>query len=134
LQESRLGGRQLALATWREALRCDPRRADAREHVERLGRLLGRHADLAAAWEEALLASDPSDLELRAELLAKVAALYSGELRDPERARLAYRRLLDLDPANAMLGRPAALALERLYESAGAYVELSQVLARQAEW
>src|SRR5262249_33837395 len=62
LQEERLGARQLALATWREALRIEPADKHIRQNVERLATLLGRQAELATAWEEAFLASDPSDL------------------------------------------------------------------------
>ncbi|HEY7956264.1 MAG TPA: tetratricopeptide repeat protein, partial [Polyangia bacterium] len=134
LQEERLGARQLALATWREALRVDPSEKRCRDHVERLATLLGRLPELAAAWEEAILASDPSDLQLRGELLEKVAELYEYELREVDRARGAWRRLLDLDPTNLHTSRPAAAALARLYEAQESWPELIEVLHRQADW
>ena len=134
LQEEKLGARQLALATWREALRIDPRDERTRTAVERLALLLSRHSDLAAAWDEAYLASDPTDLPLRAELLARSAKLYTRELRDAQKAEAAWRRLFDLDPGNAELGRPAAEALEQLYESQESWPRLVEILRRQVEW
>ncbi|MCA1663897.1 MAG: hypothetical protein LC659_06475, partial [Myxococcales bacterium] len=134
LQEERLGARQLALATWREALRIDPADKKIRTNVERLATLLGRQAELASAWEEAFLASDPSDLALRGELLESAAELYEHELGDIDKARATWKRLLDLDPTNLHTARPAAGALARLYESAEDWRALIDVLHRQAEW
>ena len=134
LQEDRLGARQLALATWREALRLDPGDKKIRTNVERLATLLGRQAELAAAWEEAFLASDPSDLALRGELLESAAELYQHELGDVDKARVTWKRLLELDPTNLHTARPAAAALGRLYESVEDWRALIDVLHRQAEW
>jgi tetratricopeptide (TPR) repeat protein len=134
LQEEKLGARQLALTTWREALRLDPADARVRENVERLAELLGRPGDLAQAWEEALAAADPKNIDLRGELLEKVAELYEHELRDIEKARAAWRRLLELDPGHLATARPAAAALARLYEAAEEWPRLIDVLHRQAEW
>src|SRR5262249_12452389 len=86
LQEEKLGARQLALQSWREALRLDPSDERTRDNVERLAILLERHTELAAAWEEAYLASNPNDLTLRGELLERAAELYEGELRDSQKA------------------------------------------------
>ncbi|HEY2747131.1 MAG TPA: hypothetical protein VGL86_21055, partial [Polyangia bacterium] len=134
LQEERLGARQLALATWREALRIDPADKKIRTNVERLAVLLGRQAELASAWEEAFLASEPSDLALRGELLESAAELYEHELGDVEKARGTWKRLLELDPTNLHTARPAAGALARLYEASESWRELIDVLHRQAEW
>ncbi|MGZ3426999.1 MAG: hypothetical protein ACXVCV_10145, partial [Polyangia bacterium] len=134
LQEERLGARQLALATWREALRIDPAEKKIRTNVERLATLLGRQAELASAWEEAFLASEPSDLALRGELLESAAELYEHELGDIEKARVTWRRLLELDPTNLHTARPAAAALARLYETAEDWRPLIDVLHRQSEW
>ena len=134
VQEEKLGARQLALATWREALRLDPADQNIRGAVERLAVLLGRHGDLAAAWDEAYLASDPNDLPLRAELLTRSARLYEKELRDLQKAAATWRRLFDLDPTNVELGVPAADALARIYESEEAWAKLVEVLRRRVEW
>ncbi|HEX6839861.1 MAG TPA: tetratricopeptide repeat protein, partial [Polyangia bacterium] len=134
LQEEKLGARQLALATWREALRIHPADKKIRVNVERLANLLGRQAELASAWEEAFLASDPADLSLRGELLESAAELYEHELGDVDKARTTWKRLLDLDPTNLHTARPAAAALARLYETAEDWRPLIDVLHRQAEW
>jgi tetratricopeptide (TPR) repeat protein len=134
LQEEKMGARQLALATWREALRLEPHDKRVRDNVERLANILGRLPDLAAAWEEAILASDPADLTLRGELLEKVAELYEYELKETERARAAWKRLLELDPTNLHTSRPAAAALARLHEAAENWPELIEVLHKQSEW
>ncbi|MGZ3405885.1 MAG: tetratricopeptide repeat protein, partial [Polyangia bacterium] len=134
LQEERLGARQLALATWREALRIDPAEKKIRTNVERLATLLGRQAELASAWEEAFLASEPSDLALRGELLESAAELYEHELGDVDKARATWKRLLELDPTNLHTARPAAAALARLYETAEDWRPLIDVLHRQSEW
>lgn len=134
LQEEKLGARQLALQTWREALRLDPADKRVRDNVERLATLLGRLPELAQAWEEAILATDPADLFLRGELLEKVAELYEFELNENERARGAWKRLLELDPSNLHTSRPAAAALARLYEAQENWPELIGILRRQAEW
>jgi tetratricopeptide (TPR) repeat protein len=134
IQEERLGARQLALTTWRESLRLDPREKRTRENVERLATLLGKLPELAAAWEEAILATDPDDLSLRGELLEKVAELYEYELNELDKARAAWKRLLELDPTNLHTSRPAAAALARLYEALENWPELIGVLHRQADW
>ncbi len=134
LQEEKLGARQLALSTWREALRLDPADKKIRTNVERLANLLGRQAELAAAWEEAFLASDPTDLALRGELLESAAELYEHELGDVEKARTTWKRLLELDPTNLHTARPAAAALARLYEASEDWRALVEILHRQAEW
>jgi tetratricopeptide (TPR) repeat protein len=134
VQEEKLGGRQLALATWREALRLDPADKQNREQVERLALLLDRPAELGAALEEGLEAAEESDLVVRAEMLERLAKLYEGPLRDASLAKSTWRRLLELDPENPMLGRPAALALGRMYEAAEAWRELVEVLHRQIAW
>src|SRR5262249_40949263 len=80
------------------------------------------------------LASDPSDLALRGELLESAAELYEHELADVDKARLTWKRLLDLDPTNLHTARPAAAALARLYEADEDWRALIDVLHRQSEW
>jgi tetratricopeptide (TPR) repeat protein len=134
IQEEKLGARQLALGTWREALRIDPTQARTRANVERLATLLGKLPELVQAWEEALAAADSTDLTLRGELLEKIAELYEYELQDAGNARDAWKRLLELDPTNLHTSRPAAAALARLDEAGERWPELIGILHRQAEW
>jgi tetratricopeptide (TPR) repeat protein len=73
-------------------------------------------------------------VSLRGELLEKLAELFEYELRELDRARAAWRRLLDLDPTNPHTSRPAAAALARLYEAQESWPELIDILHKQAEW
>jgi tetratricopeptide (TPR) repeat protein len=134
ITEERLHQPEDALRDFRQALRLDPADVRNREHVERLATELGRFEDLAAAWEEAFLAADEDNLALRGELLRRAAELYDQQLGDPDRARDAWKRLLDLDPTSLDTARPAAVALARLYELGEQWGDLIDVLRRQAEW
>src|SRR5262249_3824256 len=98
ITEDNLNQPEAALDAYREALRLDPADVANRLNVKRIATTLGRFEDLAAAWEEAFLATDEDNLALRGELLRRAAELYDLQLRDAERARDAWKRLLDLDP------------------------------------
>ncbi|HEY3359783.1 MAG TPA: tetratricopeptide repeat protein [Polyangia bacterium] len=137
LQEERLGSRQLAFLTWREALKLDPTADDVRRNFERLGTMLERWPDLCAGWEDALAApagDGAADLPLQAEILSKVAVIAETRLGDVTRATATWKRMLDLDPGRLDTARPAAEALCRLYEQGKAYHALIDILRRQAEW
>jgi tetratricopeptide (TPR) repeat protein len=134
LSEEKLNKPDDALAAYREALRLDPADVQNRQNVERIATALGRFEDLAAAWEEAFRATDEDNLALRGELLCRAAELYDDKLADPERARDAWKRLLDLDPTSLDTAKPAAIALARLYQQSRRWSELIDVLRRQAEW
>jgi len=134
ITEARLGQPVDALGAYREALRLDPGDVSSRENVERIATRLGRFEDLAAAWEEAFRAADEDNLALRGDLLRRAAELYDTKLADANRARDAWKRLLDLDPTSLDTARPATVALARLYEQAGQWRELIEVLRKQAEW
>ena len=135
LQEERLGARQLALATWREALRIDPADKRSATNVERLAILLGRQAELAAAWEEAFLAVGADAIWRCAASCSRARpSCTSTSSATSTRRAPTWKRLLDLDPTNLHTARPAAAALARLYEAAEDWRELIDVLHRQAEW
>ena len=76
-----------ALGAYREALRLDPADSQHRGNVERVATALGRFEDLAAAWEEAFLATDSDNLARRGELLRRAAELDDSQLSDAERAK-----------------------------------------------
>ena len=134
ITEEKLAQPAEALTAYREALRLDPADAQNRHNVERIAEHLGRYEDLAAAWEEAFLATDEDNLALRGELLRRAAELYDTKLHDADRARNAWKRLLDLDPTSLDTARPAAVALARLYQQSEQWSDLIDVLRRQAEW
>ena len=56
------------------------------------------------------------------------------QLKMPSGLRDAWKRLLDLDPTSLDTARPAAIALSRLYEQAGHWRDLIDVLRKQVEW
>ncbi len=134
LVEEKLGSRQQAFAAWREAMRLDPADAGVRIQVERLAVILDRYPELAQSFEEAEGLADPHDLSLRAELLRKAALIYDEQLGELQKARVVWRRLLDLDPTNLETAQPAAAALSRLYEADEAWSDLIEVLRKMAEW
>ena len=135
LQEERLGARQLALATWREALRIDP----GRQEDPRQRRAAGDAARAAGGAGAGVgrgvpRLATPRDLALRGELLERRPSCTSTSSATSSKARAAWKRLLELDPTNLHTARPAAAALARLYETAEDWRELIDVLHRQAEW
>lgn len=123
-----------AFATWVEILDVLPSDERARLALRRLGAAQARWPEVAAAYERALDAVDPTDLLLRAELLAELAEIYDVHFEGNERAISAYRRLLDLDPSNPDTVRVASTALDRLYESEKRWRELIEIVRRQADW
>ena len=132
--EERLGSRQQAFTVWREALLIDPADDNVRAQGERLALNLEKHVDLAEAWLEADKRAPQHDTLLRSELLKKAATLFDEDIDDQAKARMAWRRLLDLDPTNVETAWPAARALERLYQAEENWPALIDMLRRQAGW
>jgi tetratricopeptide (TPR) repeat protein len=85
-----------------------PGDADARERLLYIGRRIGRHE--AAAEVLARTAESADAPQPRAEILSSVARLYEDHLNDPARAEAAYKKVLELDPDEPTLARPAARA------------------------
>jgi tetratricopeptide (TPR) repeat protein len=134
LQEERLADESAAFATWLEALATDAEDRRSRQHLERLARLLDRFGDATVAWETAITRAEVTDLALRAALLAEVARFYDAAMGDLDRATSAYERLIDVDPGNLAVVRPAAEALERLHDEREAWPKLIDILRKQADW
>ncbi len=134
IESARMGENTAAFATWREALALDPADARARAALLALARDLRRWSEVADALEKALAELESGDMVLRLEVAAELARIYDEELGDAARAMTAYERVLAIDPGNPETGRNAVLALARLYEYAGKWLELGWILRRQAEW
>jgi golgin subfamily B member 1 len=134
LQERELGDANAAFDAVREAYLMDPRRFDTRQEVERLGTQLGRFAELAEIWKNALTRDvTRSDRALEIELTTRVARLLDERLGDQEGARSAYADLLELDPPDASLAHEAVEKLCRLHLEAGdeiALVDAKRALLR----
>ena len=109
----------------------DPADVQSRGNVERIATQPGRFEDLAAAWEEAFLATDEDNLALRGELpQARGRALRQPARRSEPGATPGSGCLIRSDPLDtAAGGRPS-----RLYNQAAQWSDLIDVLRRQAEW
>jgi golgin subfamily B member 1 len=138
IQEERLGDVESAFQTWRDAVLTDPEDNRGRIALERLARTLDRWEEAALAWEDAVQNVPPGETATRSTLLGEVAAIYDRCLGDAQSATNAYRRLLDLHAGAALpdleAARPAAAALERLYDEQEAWAPLIEILRKQAEW
>ncbi|GMV41438.1 MAG: hypothetical protein AMXMBFR64_31540 [Myxococcales bacterium] len=109
----------------RHALELDPQSAAVLEALERLYEGAGRHADLVEICERR--AELPLSFDEQRRLYGKLATA-ARALRDTDKAVSAYRRVLDLDGADA----EALRMLELLYESSGDWASLATVLEREA--
>ena len=134
IEETELGGADKAFAAWLEVLGLDPTHERARVELVRLASALDRWDETTAALEAAAAAAPVGDVATRSALLSELAAYYDALLVDAPLAIAAYRRLLDMEGAQLVTMRRAALALARLYEESEAWPELRAVMRKQAEW
>lgn len=115
-----------ALAVLADYVPKRPEDEDARTKLAEVGARLGQQAKVADVLE--LASGAASDVHLRGELLMTVGELRETVLDDKERAAGVYRRVLELDPADAELVLPATKALQRIYEQRGETALLVDVL------
>ncbi|HTM19059.1 MAG TPA: tetratricopeptide repeat protein [Kofleriaceae bacterium] len=128
LAEKKLYDAGRAFTWWGEAVVEDPRSEIAVAETERL-------AAQISGWEETVniyvraLERHNKDKKVARDTLLRLARVYEVELRDALRAVETHLRVLEIDPKD-----PDALAaLDRLYEAAGMYEELVEVLRRRIE-
>ncbi|MGE3633236.1 MAG: hypothetical protein AB7P00_25280, partial [Sandaracinaceae bacterium] len=132
LEEDRLHDPGAALKTMATAVMADPADARSREELARLATMKGAERERAQVLENALeLVGD--EVELKSEILLEIAQLWDGQVGDMEQAEAAYRRLLGVDPDNALVIMEASRALERIHLASGDHAELATDLARQVE-
>ncbi|WAS89918.1 tetratricopeptide repeat protein [Nannocystis punicea] len=117
IEENELGDAEAAFAAVREAYLLDPRRADARTELQRLGVELEKQRELVEVWQQAL--AKLPDNNSKIELLSRIAVVLDAHLDDRDGARKAYADLLALEPADVDLAKRATLALTRLHRAAG---------------
>jgi golgin subfamily B member 1 len=116
-----------ALASYREALKLDPRRRDARYGLEELYRKQQRWGELA---EEILAHVEiEPDTEKRVELLLALGDLHETQLASTAKAVDSYEKALALDPDNAEV----LSASERLYRRTERWGKLVGILEKRAE-
>ncbi len=94
----RLGDAEAAARYLEAAARLAPKRTELWRSLARLYEAAGRSADVARVLEAELETGVSPEVE-RA-LSSRIAALCTGALDDPERARRHYERLIELDPDN----------------------------------
>jgi tetratricopeptide (TPR) repeat protein len=131
LCETMLGDLPRAESLYQKALAIDPNNAElalpAARALERLYTAWGNHGALADA-----LATEvglETDADARRQLLARLGELAESVLDDPARAVAAWRQRLEDDAGDGM----ALAALERLYESTGAFRDLVGILRAQEQ-
>ena len=116
-----------ALASFNQALALDGTRADALAELAKVLERKEEHKDLAKTLGK--LADAEEDTERKIDALKEQAALYTGTLESPEEAILCYRKILELDQANAA----AVKALDELYRASEMWEELATLLASRIE-
>ncbi|MEO7093584.1 MAG: tetratricopeptide repeat protein, partial [Polyangiales bacterium] len=109
------------------ALAEDPANEQTMAALQRLAEATNRFADLGRVLDN--LAIKTEDPVLGSALQTAAARVYEENLQDVEGAVSRYRRVLELDAANL----PAAEALERLFQVAERWPDLSAILMRKSE-
>ena len=120
--EEQLADRDGALARYRRVLTIDPEHAATLASLGRLYHAAGRWEDLADIYTRELEAApdDPG----AASLCYKLGEVCEKNIGDEKRAKIHYRRVLELDAAHG----PALQALSRILQLECAWNELVQIL------
>lgn len=109
------------------ALAEDPSSEQTMAGLHRLAEMTGRWQDLARVLDERAAATE--DAVLASTLQTAAARVHEEALQDVEGAVSRYRKVLELDPQNL----PAAESLERLFQVAERWPDLSAILQRKSE-
>ena len=120
------GDSRRAGEAWQRVLELAPDDAEALGGLARAHRASGEAEPLAASLRRLLAVTE--EAAARPALLAELAALQEEKLGDPAGAIATLRRLLELEPDR----REALLRLDRLCVAAEKWVELADVLGREA--
>jgi tetratricopeptide (TPR) repeat protein len=129
--DSQLGDAPRAIAAYRRLLEIDP---SSPVTVRRAGSALARLYEDSQAWKELrlvtrMLADHADDGSERRALLARVAALDEERLGDRDSAIATWAEIQTEQPSDA----GALNALERLYQQAGKWRELIEVLRNRID-
>ncbi len=141
IHEERLEQPAQAEKGWRRVLELDPTDVRAYAALERILRAGERWEDLRAVLERRVEVT--RDEAGKKEILLQICDLYEGVLDNAAGAMGAYRRVLEIDlPPGAAPGAATSVpppasairafrALERLYDGAGLWDELEELLGRE---
>ncbi len=127
LAEGRLYDQPKAFHWWSEAIVEDPRWERALEEVERLAGETTAWDELIAAYARGL--SRTNDKEVQRQTLLRMARIHEYELQDAAHAVETHLRVLEIEPKDV----EALAALDRLYNGAGMYDDLAEILRRRIE-
>ena len=123
--ERALDDGKAAFKAYGRALHDDSAHEGTLGHLERLADGTGGWAELAELYEvELTRLTEPLG---QVEMLLRVARVYESELGQADKAISTFRRVLDIDAEN----KEAILSLDRLYQAAESYKELSEILRRE---
>ncbi len=125
ISEQKLLDEVRAFQWWGRAFGEDPRAELAGEEVERLAKSTGSWAELVGVYGDVL--ARVQDPQVQRIVLLKVARVHDLELRDAQRAEEAYLRVLQIDEKDT----EALAALDKIYEAAGMFPELAEILRRR---
>ena len=116
-----------AIDVYRQVMSLDENDRNAIDALERLYIRLERWEPLKDVYsKKAELASQPDE---KKQMLFVLGQVYDRELKDLTRAIETYQTILDLDPEDVT----AIQALDRLYQQAGRWYDLLQILEREVE-
>src|SRR5262249_59399320 len=116
-----------AFRWWGAAFGEEPRSEHVGEELQRLAQATSSWNDLVAIYSEVL--DRRMEVDVQRNTLLRLARVYDQELRDPTLAEATYLRALALDAKD-----PEALeALDRIYEVAGMYPDLADILRRRVD-
>ena len=127
ISEQKLLDEVRAFQWWGRAFSEDPRAELGAEEIERLAESTGSWPELVGIDSEVL--ANEQDPAVQRIALLKVARVYDLQLHDAQRAEEAYLRVLAIDQKDS----DALAALDKIYEHAGMYPELAEILRRRVE-
>lgn len=124
-----LGRHQEALSAWQRVLDIDFSNIAALRAVCKLHREKSEHAELVTALHQYVdRAADRLDPEELREVYRELAKLYGQTLGQPEEAADAWRRLLEVEPADL----EAMAELEAIYRAGPSWPEVVDIKLRRA--
>jgi len=128
LYEDALDDHASAFATYARAVAIDSSQEETLGNLERLASALSLWKDVAKLYDQELdkLGDNPSRF---VELASRVAQIFEVQLDDIDSAIVRYRRIVAVEPENAL----AIRSLDRLLLQAGRWAELAEILTHEAE-
>ncbi|MFO0712453.1 MAG: tetratricopeptide repeat protein [Sandaracinus sp.] len=116
-----------AIEVYKKVLTVDAEEVQALDKLIELNLKLERWTDLLGVYtQKADVVGDPDE---KKRLFVEVGAVYEHELQDAAKAVDTYQRILEIDPDDVT----AIQRLDVLYQAAGNWQELRQILEREAD-